>query len=156
MASTVQTVDAAMKGWATFVAIGGATAQQEASVKAVYEKYQACQRVAEKAYVAAAVSGDRNSFTVAADAMRAVQVDLLLAEAQGNPTAVKRLLLHAQRPAIELHRALDVRVGVHGGDPAVVAGAVEAVVQERAAQAVIEIAAARARLRCTWARSRPT
>jgi hypothetical protein len=42
-----------------------------------------------------------------------VQVDLLIAEAQGNPTVVKPHFLHSQRPAIELCRALDVRNGQH-------------------------------------------
>lgn len=78
LATTVQTVDAAMKGWAAYVAIGGATAQQEASVKAAYQKYQAAEAIAEKAFVLSVTSGDQNGFTTAAAVLRQVQADLLL------------------------------------------------------------------------------
>src|SRR5438477_9994690 len=45
---------------------------------------------------------------------------------------------------VALHRALDVRVGVHGGDPAMMRGPVDAVVEQRAAKPVVELAALRA------------
>jgi len=85
LASIVQAVDSGMKAWATFVAIGGATPQQEASVKALYEKYQACERVAEAAYVSAALNGDKDGFTRAVTALQAIRTDLILLISTFNP-----------------------------------------------------------------------
>ena len=85
LASIVHTVEAGMKAWATFVAIGGATPQQEASVKALYEKYQACERMAESAYVSAALNGDKDGFARAVTVLQAIRSDLLLLISTFNP-----------------------------------------------------------------------
>ena len=84
LASTVQTVDAAMKGWATYVALGGATPQQEAAVKASYEKYQAVERIAERAYIDAALTGNQDGFTIAAKVLEGARLNLLLLIQQFN------------------------------------------------------------------------
>lgn len=78
LATTVQTVDAAMQGWAAYVVIGNPTPQQQAAVKTAYQKYQAAEAIAEKAYVLASASGDQSGWTVAASTLRQCQADLLL------------------------------------------------------------------------------
>lgn len=77
LASTVQSVDAAMQGWSTYVALGNATVDQETAVRSSYAKYQATVAAAEVAYVAAAKLGDESAWQRAANALRASQRDLL-------------------------------------------------------------------------------
>ncbi len=66
LASTAVTVDAAMQGWATYVAMGNATAPQELQVKTAYLKYQASMKIAKDAYLAAETSGEDSIFDTAA------------------------------------------------------------------------------------------
>jgi len=77
LATAVQSVDSAMQGWASYVALGRATDAQQASVRALYEKYQAAESAAETAYVAAAKLGDATIFERASVSLRAAQNDLL-------------------------------------------------------------------------------
>lgn len=86
LATTVQTVDAAMQGWATWVALGHATSEQELAVRGAYDRYQAFQRAAEAAYVAAAKTSDPSVFQRAAAALKAAQDDLLYLLAKFQPT----------------------------------------------------------------------
>ena len=77
LATTVQTVDAAMQGWGDYVALGKATAYQENTVRSAYTKYQAAEQAAEAAYVALAKTGDANAWQRASNALRASQRELL-------------------------------------------------------------------------------
>ena len=80
LATTVQTVDAAMQGWATYVALGHAGPAQEAQVRAAYAQYQRAEAAAEKAYLVWTKTPDATGlqvWTVAASALRAAQADLL-------------------------------------------------------------------------------
>ena len=52
LATTAQTVDAAMQGWAEYVAIGAAKPADETRVRAAYEKYQASMNAAVAIYKA--------------------------------------------------------------------------------------------------------
>lgn len=53
IATTAITVDSAMKGWATHVAMGKATPQDELRVKSAYINYQTSMRAVRAAYSAA-------------------------------------------------------------------------------------------------------
>lgn len=86
LATTVATVDAAMQGWATWVALGHATSEQELAVRAAYERYQALQHAAEAAYVAAAKTSDPSVFQRASAALTAAQGDLLYLLAKFTPS----------------------------------------------------------------------
>lgn len=66
-----------MQGWATYVALGKATADQETDVRSAYGKYQASVSAAEAAYVAAAKTGDDSIWKQASEALRASQRELL-------------------------------------------------------------------------------
>jgi len=77
LATTAVTVDSAMQGWATYVALGNATEEQEAQVKTAYAKYQASMRIARDAYVAAATAGNKDLYTSAAEVLEANQFALL-------------------------------------------------------------------------------
>lgn len=77
LATTAQSVDAAMKGWAAYVVAGGATANQETQVRAIYAKYQATMTVATNAYVAALTSGDQSPWNAASSALTGAQASLL-------------------------------------------------------------------------------
>lgn len=82
LVTTVQSVDAAMQGWGAWVRAGQASAQDEAKVKAFYERYQMAELAAEKAYEAWCASphgatGEQSAWTTAAAALRAAQKDLL-------------------------------------------------------------------------------
>lgn len=79
LVTTVQSVDAAMQGWGAWVRAGQASAQDEAKVKAFYERYQTAELAAENAYEAWCASGDANKtgWDSAAAALRAAQKDLL-------------------------------------------------------------------------------
>ena len=85
LATTVTTVDAAMKGWAEYVVIGGATEQQQMSVKAAYEKYQVAEQAAEAAYVAAAKYGDDQAWLAASAALQESRTALFTLIASFNP-----------------------------------------------------------------------
>ena len=77
LATVTQTVDGAMQGWASWVALGQATAGDEAKVKAVYAKYQLAEQAAERAYLVYTKTGSADPWTAAAASLRASQTDLL-------------------------------------------------------------------------------
>lgn len=77
LTTTVQTVDGAMQGWGSYVALGKATAEQETTVRAAYSKYQSAEAAAEAAYVASAKTGDASVWQRASDALRASQGALI-------------------------------------------------------------------------------
>lgn len=77
LVTTVQTVDAAMQGWAQWVAAGQASAGDEAKVSHAYGVYQAAELAAEKAYVAAAGAPDSAVWVQASAALKAAQVELI-------------------------------------------------------------------------------
>jgi hypothetical protein len=70
LASTVATVDAAMKSWANLVAAGQTTPAQETAVKDAYETYQAAELIAENSYIAFIKSGDATAWNRSAAALR--------------------------------------------------------------------------------------
>ena len=57
------TVDASMKGWATWVAGGNATDAQQAQVRTAYAEYQSAYAAACQAWIAAENSGDSSTLT---------------------------------------------------------------------------------------------
>lgn len=67
LATTAQTVDAAMQGWAEYVAAGQASASDEARVKSAYQKYQT-------AFAAAKAIYDTGSTTNGAALNSAVEI----------------------------------------------------------------------------------
>ncbi len=85
LASTVQSVDAAMTGWSDYVAMGHTTVDQEAAIRRAYSRYQAAEQAAEAAYAAATHGGDQSVWERAADALRASQRSLLTLIASFTP-----------------------------------------------------------------------
>lgn len=79
LASTAQSADAAMKGWAAYVADGHAAPAQEAKVMAAYQKYQAAMRVAREAYERGTRNAERGTdWSAAATALAASAAELTL------------------------------------------------------------------------------
>ena len=77
LATTAQTVDAAMQGWASWVVLDQATDEQEAKVRAAYTKYQLAMGVARNAYTISTKTGDTTAWKAAAEALLASKNDLL-------------------------------------------------------------------------------
>lgn len=77
LVTVTQTVDAAMQGWSIWVNMGKATPDQQAKVRAAYEKYQAVELAAEHAYVALSANPDRAIWQQAYAALLATQGDLV-------------------------------------------------------------------------------
>ena len=77
LASSVQTVDAAMQGWWSYEVLGHATPDQVALARQAYADYQAAEALAEIAYVEFAKTGDESAWQRAADGLRASQGHLL-------------------------------------------------------------------------------
>lgn len=77
LSSTAVTVDAAMQGWATYVALGQANLEQELSVRNAYGKYQASMRLAKDAYLTSVETGDDAIFDRAARILEANAQSLL-------------------------------------------------------------------------------
>src|SRR5262245_43779951 len=71
LATTAQTVDAAMKGWAMYVVTGNPPADQQAKVKTAYQEYQAAFDVALNAYNASVALKDASLFEQAQAALEA-------------------------------------------------------------------------------------
>lgn len=66
LSTTAVTVDSAMQGWATYVALGQANLEQELNVRNAYSKYQASMRLAKDAYLTAEETGNEAVFERAA------------------------------------------------------------------------------------------
>lgn len=77
LVTTVQTVDAAMQGWATWVALGHANVEKEQAVKAAYVKYQLAESVAENALIASMKSGDNSAWKLASQALTEQRTQLV-------------------------------------------------------------------------------
>jgi hypothetical protein len=77
LSSAAVTVDAAMKGWATWVANGYSTPDQEVKVKVAYGRYQASMEVAKTAYVTASVSSNKPVLDKALELLSASETDLI-------------------------------------------------------------------------------
>lgn len=90
LATTVKTVDAAMKGWAIWVAQGKATDADEVFVRSLYEKYQSAEQIAEQAYYLAVTSQDQSLLTDSQAGLAAAKTGILAAiAARQQPTATK-------------------------------------------------------------------
>jgi hypothetical protein len=78
LASTAQTVDAAMKGWAQWVQMSGkATKADQDNVRSLYSNYQTAMSIAQASYIAFATTGDKNVWLRASAALTASKADLL-------------------------------------------------------------------------------
>lgn len=77
LVTITKTVDAAMQGWAIWVSLGKATPDQQAKVKAAYEKYQVAELAAEHVYVALSTNADKTPWQQAYAVLVATQGDLL-------------------------------------------------------------------------------
>jgi hypothetical protein len=71
LASTALTVDASMKGWATYVVKNNISDHQQAPVKDAYAKYQLAMTAAQSAYGAAVANGDQSGWVQAQAALTA-------------------------------------------------------------------------------------
>lgn len=71
LVSTAQTVDATMKGWATWVVSGQTKPEQETAVKAAYGQYQFAMQAAQTAYLVSANNGDKSVWQKASLALQA-------------------------------------------------------------------------------------
>lgn len=65
LATVATTVDAAMKGWASWVVAGKTTPDQEAKVKFAYGQYQISMDIAKNAYLTSVASTDKSVFETA-------------------------------------------------------------------------------------------
>lgn len=81
LASTAQTVDAAMHGWAVWDATGKASPTDEATVRKVYQQYQLYMMVATNAYTLAVKTGDITIFNQPSNNLFSVKQDLVTATA---------------------------------------------------------------------------
>lgn len=82
LVSIAQTVDATMKGWATWVTVKSDTAtpvsaQAEDAVKTAYQKYQSAMAVARTAYVSATDANNTTALQAALAALQSSQAELL-------------------------------------------------------------------------------
>lgn len=62
LTSTALTVDATMKGWATYVVQNNISDVQQAPVKKAYSQYQIAMGGAQAAYTALIANGDKNAW----------------------------------------------------------------------------------------------
>lgn len=76
LTSTALTVDATMKGWATYVVQNNVSDAQQAPVKAAYSKYQIAMTAAQAAYTALVANGDKNAWQQASAALTAASSGL--------------------------------------------------------------------------------
>lgn len=77
LASTVQTVDVAMQGYAVAVALDAVSLDDQAKLKKIYADYQAAVALAETAITNAINSGDAGSLAAATAALDASKFQLL-------------------------------------------------------------------------------
>ena len=94
LVSAVQSVDAAMQGWAHYVALGKATPAQETAVYNAYVKYQRAESAAQTALLVTLDNHDDPIWTQARDALTAAQKDLLqLVDAFTRPSSMQPVLI---------------------------------------------------------------
>lgn len=77
LATTVQTVDGAMQGWAMWVALGKSTPAQEAQVKLAYEKYQAAESIAKNAILDGIKTGNQSGWAAVSAALTNSRTELI-------------------------------------------------------------------------------
>ena len=77
LATTAQTVDAAMQGWAAWVVLGKATPQAEAQVRQAYARYQLAMGAARNAYLTLDATGDKDAWAQASILVSSARADLL-------------------------------------------------------------------------------
>lgn len=77
LVSTVQTVDAAVQGFATADALGLVSAADQTEFRKLYADYQAAESVAEVAIITAIKSKDAGSLAAASAALDAAKIPLL-------------------------------------------------------------------------------
>jgi hypothetical protein len=77
--SVAVTVDASMQAWGDVVRAGQATAEQEATVRAVYVRYQAAMRTAQSALMAYKISSGQNKteLNIALDVLDGAAADIV-------------------------------------------------------------------------------
>lgn len=78
LASISTSVDAAMKGWATYVAINKLPEAKQVKVREAYEQYQFAMFAAEQMYLSLVKTGDRSGWAKASEALVSSQGALLL------------------------------------------------------------------------------
>lgn len=85
LASTADTVDAAMRGWATYVVINKVPEDKQLPVRNAYANYQTAMVAAESAYKAAVQSGDQSAWSQTSAALTAASGALtaLVAQLEG-------------------------------------------------------------------------
>lgn len=77
LASTVQSVDSGMQGYATAVALGVVSAHDQSAVRTLYADYQAAEALAETAITTAIKTGDAGGLASATAALDASKIKLL-------------------------------------------------------------------------------
>lgn len=77
LASTAQTVDATMQGWALLVVSGQTTPEQEANVKGIYQQYQRSMLIASNAWEVTIATGDKTGWIVASNTVYQQKLGLL-------------------------------------------------------------------------------
>ncbi len=85
LATTAQTVDAAMKGWGMYVVTANPPERQQATVRDAYGKYQIAMDGAVKAYNTAVTLQDQSAYTQASGALLAASKDILALIAAFSP-----------------------------------------------------------------------
>jgi len=78
LATTAQTVDSAMKGWATYVVINKVPEDKQLVVRDSYAKYQTAFETARLAYNAAVINKDQSVWAQASNALAASKSNLLI------------------------------------------------------------------------------
>lgn len=79
LASTSQTVDAAMQSWAQYLKVNPLPPSRQYKVQKAYQNYQVSMAAAEKAYIALAKNGDKNGWQQASIALTASQAEIIAA-----------------------------------------------------------------------------
>lgn len=85
LVTTAATVDAAMKGWATYVVANNVPESGQTQVRIAYANYQLAMKAAQQAYGAAVSSGDQSGWQTASAALTASSTALtqLVASLEG-------------------------------------------------------------------------
>lgn len=84
LTSTVATVDSAMQGYATAVALGAVPVDKQNDVRQLYAQYQTAESIAETAIVAAIKTGDASALEKTSAALIAARDPLLVFLARFN------------------------------------------------------------------------
>jgi hypothetical protein len=77
LGTIAQSVDSAMKGWATYVVMNNVPDSDQQKVRNVYLQYQVAMQGAQRAYGAAVTANDQSIVTQAMTALSAAQSQIL-------------------------------------------------------------------------------